>query len=387
MTTTTKTMTHKTTTKAATTSTTSTYTKRTCMDHGGSSSSSSLEIDCLKKKSNCPSVIAPLYIPLQRRIQMLSIVIWLSAALSLTALFLVFWTQPFWFPLALMYMAYICLDPAPVQGGRRLQSVREWSLWKNIADYFPIQIIKEHDLDPSGNYLFGYHPHGILCFGAVSTFATEGSGFSRLFPGVIPRLATVPFTLLLPFYRDLLLSMGFCSSSRASCEHVLRSGPGESLAIVVGGAVEALSSSPGTNRLVLKKRLGFIRLAIRQQASLVPVFAFGEADLYHQYRLTNDGIADWLRSFIKKLCGIAVPLFYGRGIFNYDFGLIPYRRPVTVIVGKPIPVPKLEKDQVEPTKEQILQVQDLYIKELTGIYDRYKDMYAQDRQQELEIIA
>ncbi|ORZ18473.1 diacylglycerol acyltransferase [Absidia repens] len=308
---------------------------------------------------------------------MLSIVIWLSTALSFTALFLVFWTQPFWFPLALMYMAYIYLDPAPVQGGRRLQSVREWSLWKYVADYFPIQIIKEHDLDPSKNYLFGYHPHGILCFGAVSTFATEGSGFSRLFPGVIPRLATVPFTLFLPFYRDLLLSMGFCSSSRASCEHVLKSGPGESLAIVIGGAVEALSSSPGTNRLVLKN----------VWASLVPVFAFGEADLYHQFKLADNSIASGIRSFIKKLCGIAVPLFYGRGIFNYDFGLVPYRRPVTVIVGKPISVPKLEKDQVEPSKEQILEVQDRYIKELTGIYDRYKDMYAQDRQQELEIIA
>ncbi|KAI8334803.1 diacylglycerol acyltransferase [Chlamydoabsidia padenii] len=275
----------------------------------------------------------------------------------------------------------------PEQGGRRIQKVREWSLWKYLADYFPIQVIKEQDLDPSDNYLFGYHPHGILSFGFVSLFATEGSGFSRLFPGVIPSLATVPLAFFLPFYRDLILSMGFCSPSRKSCEYILQSGPGRSVAIVLGGAGEALVSSPKSNRLILKKRLGFVRLAIRKQVPLVPVFSFGETDLYHQYQLANGSILNMARSMFKDSFGISFPLFYGRGLFNYDFGLVPYRKPITIVVGKPIPMPKLEKDQVEPTADQVLEVQEQYIKALTGLYDKYKDMYAKDRQQDLEIVA
>lgn len=55
------------------------------------------------------------------------------------------------------------------------------------------------------------------------------------------------------------------------------------------------------------------------------------------------------------------------------------------IVGKPIPVPKLEEGQTEPTKEQVLKVQKLYIDELEKIYEKYKDVYAADRKQDLYI--
>lgn len=56
-----------------------------------------------------------------------------------------------------------------------------------------------------------------------------------------------------------------------------------------------------------------------------------------------------------------------------------------VLVGKPIPVSALEEGQTEPTQEQILQVQKLYIDELFSIYNKYKDVYAKDRKQELRI--
>jgi Diacylglycerol acyltransferase len=52
--------------------------------------------------------------------------------------------------------------------------------------------------------------------------------------------------------------------------------------IVVGGAAESLNAFPGTYNLVLKKRLGFIKLALRNGASLVPVLSFGENDLWDQ---------------------------------------------------------------------------------------------------------
>ncbi|KAI8099129.1 diacylglycerol acyltransferase [Halteromyces radiatus] len=343
--------------------------------------------DSMVKQKRVYYNAAPLNIPWKRRRQMLSIIIWLSMSLSMAALFLTYWTHPVMFPLAIIYMSWILLDRAPETGGRRIQWVREWSLWTFIAEYFPIKVIKEQDLDPKNNYLFGYHPHGILAFGAVSLFVTEGSGFSKLFPGIIPRLMTLSTNFRIPFYRELLLSMGFCSASRSSCESALKSGPGQSIAIVIGGAEEALTSCPGTNKLVLKRRLGFIRLAIRQQASLVPVFSFGESNLYDQYSVAKGSTIGRIQSFMKKWFGISAPLFYGRGIFNYDFGLIPYRRPVVIIVGKPISVPKMEEGQIEPSKEQILDVQAQYIKELTAIYDNYKDIYAKDRQQDLQIIA
>lgn len=95
------------------------------------------------------------------------------------------------------------------------------------------------------------------------------------------------------------MALGICSVSYRSCQNILRQGetslnlslsslklltplnkgPGSSLTIVVGGAAEALSAHPGTADLVLKRRLGFIKLAMREGADLVPVFSFGENDV------------------------------------------------------------------------------------------------------------
>lgn len=73
--------------------------------------------------------------------------------------------------------------------------------------------------------------------------------------------------------------MGICSVSKRSCRNILRLGAGNAITIVVGGATESLAAHPGTNDLTLGKRFGFIKVAIREGSSLVPVFSFGENDV------------------------------------------------------------------------------------------------------------
>ena len=51
--------------------------------------------------------------------------------------------------------------------------------------------------------------------------------------------------------------------SRASLNHVLsKSGKGIALSIVIGGAEESLTSSPGVNTVVMRHRKGFVRMAL-----------------------------------------------------------------------------------------------------------------------------
>ena len=75
--------------------------------------------------------------------------------------------------------------------------------------------------------------------------------------------------------------MGLASVSRESCENLLSrggangEGMGRGITIVVGGARESLDAQPHSLRLVLKRRKGFVKLAIRTGADLVPVLAFG----------------------------------------------------------------------------------------------------------------
>jgi len=52
-------------------------------------------------------------------------------------------------------------------------------------------LFRTSDLDPERSYLFGSHPHGLLCAGAFCTFATEAMNFSSIFPGLQSRLLTI----------------------------------------------------------------------------------------------------------------------------------------------------------------------------------------------------
>jgi len=68
--------------------------------------------------------------------------------------------------------------------------------------------VKTVDLDPSKNYLFASHPHGILCSGAFSSFATDSHDVRKVFPGLTFSVLTLEMNFKFPLLRDLLLSLG-----------------------------------------------------------------------------------------------------------------------------------------------------------------------------------
>ena len=82
----------------------------------------------------------------------------------------------------------------------------------------------------------------------------SATGFSEAFPGIVPHLLTLTSNFRIPLYRDVLLALGICSVSKASCSNILKKGAGQAITIVVGGAAESLSAHPGTADLTLRKR-------------------------------------------------------------------------------------------------------------------------------------
>ncbi|KAJ2996938.1 Diacylglycerol O-acyltransferase 2 [Globomyces sp. JEL0801] len=282
-------------------------------------------------------------------------------------------------PLALAYVIYIYLDPSPETGGRPLHWFRRLSIFKSLRDFFPIRLKKTVDLDPSRNYIFGYHPHGVIVLGAFVNFGTDANDVSRLFPGVHIRLLTLGMNFHVPILHDILLALGVCSVSRNSMENVLNKGPGHSVILVPGGAQETINAHPGTNDLFIKNRLGFIKLALRNGAPLVPVFGFGDNDLWNQVPNPPGSTLRKVQETVKKAISVVPPAIFGRGIFNYTIGILPFRRPVVSVVGRPIDCPKIEN----PTIDQLLHYQQLYLNELQSIYDTHKDEYLPNRIKDL----
>uniref|UniRef100_A0A2L2Y2A0 Acyltransferase n=1 Tax=Parasteatoda tepidariorum TaxID=114398 RepID=A0A2L2Y2A0_PARTP len=304
---------------------------------------------------------APLSIPLERRIQTLAVFYYCSNFLLLG--FMTFailgylcFTQYYYIPL--FYAIWFLYDyKTPEQGGRRWEWLRNWRMWKYFASYFPISLIKTADFDPNKNYIIGYHPHGLLGFGAFTTFGTEGVNFKETFPGITPRLLTLQAQFNPPLHREHIMCAGVCSASKESINWVLtREGKGNALVIVLGGAAEALDAHPG--------------------ASLVPSFGFGENDLFEQVENPRgSALREW-QDKIKDLLGFSTPIFHGRGIFQYNYGFLPYRKPINVVIGKPIDVEKIP----HPTEEDINKLHQKYIDSLTALFEEHKVKYSPDVQ-------
>ena len=157
---------------------------------------------------------------------------------------------------------------------------------------------------------------------------------------------------------------------------------GRAITIVVGGARESLDAQPHSLRLVLKRRKGFVKLAIRTGADLVPTLAFGENELYDQVQPEQHPFIHKTQLVVKKILGFTVPLFHARGVFNYDVGMMPYRRPVNVVVGKAIKVQQASK----PDEAYVDEIHGRYVQELERIWEEWKDEFAMERTSELQIV-
>ena len=74
---------------------------------------------------------------------------------------------------------------------------------------------------------------------------------------------------------------------------------------------------------------------------------------------------------IQVVFGFAPVIFLGRGIFNYNLGIVPHRRPLTVVVGTPISVEK----KPNPTQEDIDEMHKQYMDALLNLYRAYNPLY------------
>ncbi|NWR02089.1 DGAT2 acyltransferase, partial [Paradoxornis webbianus] len=328
-------------------------------------------------------------------LQLLAVLQWvlsflLLGTVSLLLLIYLLFTSLWLIPV--LYLAWIILDwDTPEKGGRRLPCLRRWTVWKHFRDYFPVKLVKTHDLSPSHKYIIGSHPHGILCVGAFWNFITGSTGFEELFPGIRSFLTTLAGNFRLPVFREYLMSgapvlrpaAGLFPVTRRAIGYLLsQKSTSNAVAIVIGGAAESLSCRPGVTTLILKNRKGFVRMALRHGVFLVPS-SFGENDLFHQV-VFEEG--SWMRSVqwcFQKMIGFAPCLFYGHGLTScHSRGFLPYARPIATVVGEPVAVPKVEN----PSRELVDWYHELYICALLKLFNENKTKYGLSESDELHIL-
>ncbi|KAK5984388.1 Monoacylglycerol acyltransferase [Trichostrongylus colubriformis] len=202
---------------------------------------------------------------------------------------------------------------------------------------------------------------------------TSGSGFPDMFPGLKSTILTLNGQFWFPFRRDIGIALGGAESSRKSLEYLLENpGKGRAIAVVIGGATEALDAHPGTHDLNLSSRRGFCRYALKYGADLVPMYHFGENDVFDRLDANARGSrVREIQTWIKSKIGFFPPLVKGRGIFNYSFGMLPHRRPITTVIGAPIRAERTEN----PTDQEIDALHAKYCKALVDLFEQHKSLH------------
>eukprot|EP00750_Incisomonas_marina_P022121 INCI4855.3.p1 GENE.INCI4855.3~~INCI4855.3.p1 ORF type:complete len:371 (-),score=43.45 INCI4855.3:570-1682(-) len=353
---------------------------------------------------------APLRVPLKRRLQTLAIALnfpplTLLYCVVVWALLMIF-ANTYVRALLVLYTIWSFVDRAPATGGwnlpRLTRFVRSSWVHRYAFEFFgpTSSIVKTCELDPSKRYLFGYHPHGIICVGAALAFATGGAGFSDIFPGVDVSLLVLKPLFRVPFYREWLLAHNILSAGRKTCINLLtgkyetaddgvddcnagETGPkskggkckptkGRSICLAIGGAREGLDAVPNTMQLTILHRKGFVKVAVEAGASLVPVIGFGENELFNQ---VTTGCVGRAQKQFQRRAGFFVPVFWGRGCFNYTFGLLPHRRPLNIVVGAPIDCPKMIDMDAPETRETVDRIHKEYMEALQKLYNDHRSKY------------
>ena len=228
------------------------------------------------------------------------------------------------------------------------------SLFNFIGDY---KIINDNEcIENDKQYLIAIHPHGLF---PVGTLGTLGLPICKNIKNVFPLLLSnnlfvgiASFCFYIPLIRDLFLFLGAIDCSKPIIEKFIKNE--YSIVLFIGGAEEAKFSDYGNTNLILKSRKGFFKLAIENNLTLLPIYTFGNNNIYKSYDKDFYNIF----YYFKRITGIWFPR--GKIIFK--------KNNFITIIGKEIIVEK----KIDYNNDDIIDLQNKYINNLNELFEKYK---------------
>ena len=173
-----------------------------------------------------------------------------------------------------------------------------------------------------------------------------------------------------PVFKQVLRSIGVVDASRNVARKTLENK--ESIGISTGGVAEVFETNADHECVLLKERVGLIKLAIRTGAEIVPCYLFGNTKLLGCWAGEGlPGKGQYLLEKLSRKLGFALVLVYGRFLLP-----IPWRKPVLGVMGKPIETHQMQCE--DPTPEQIETIQAILLEEMESLFNRYKPLYGWD---------
>lgn len=214
------------------------------------------------------------------------------------------------------------------------------------------------DMVTKRQHMLCYHPHGLYVMAPVLYFANQPRNKHSPYYHQWNLVADACFKV--PVFREWLVAI----NCRAAESQVLDSllSQGDTVAVAPGGTYEQLATDPTVERLYFPPNLGFVRQAMKHGVPLVPLYNFGENQLYD--------VPAWSRNacqWFKDMTGAGVPF----GIGRWGLPFLPKPGHLSLRLGAPVEVGPADPN---PSDERVEEVFFAYCAELHNVFLRYKDM-------------
>lgn len=233
----------------------------------------------------------------------------------------------------------------------------------NYSDNFAELMAAGH-WDKGQNYVVCWHPHGAF---SISAFFFVAHYWAQNFPSKKPAkqfVSIAPLLFRVPLMSEYLLLCHARRQDRKTFSKLLSQGA--TVAVNPGGLYEQVATDANQERLFFPANLGFVRLAIQHGTPLLPIYCFGENQLFRT--------AEWVRNINHFLYRkFKVGNFLILGLFGIPVTpLLPspfftpvFRTRLHIEFGPPVDVgPK----EAEPSDARVHEVYTKYVAALQEMF-------------------
>jgi 2-acylglycerol O-acyltransferase 2 len=200
-----------------------------------------------------------------------------------------------------------------------------------LCKYFSLKIVVHEILDTKTPWVLCAFPHGVFPIANILSMVLV-----PILRGLYYNGLGATALLAIPLAGNMLGMMGMEDCSKANVRQLMMKEK-RSVALLPGGITEIFYTSQEQECIYIKKRKGFVKLALQAGHPIVPIYSFGNTDLLHC--LTGK-----ILETISNVLHVSVTTFWGR------WGLpVPFRKPVVIACGMPIRLPTI----AEPSNAEI----------------------------------
>jgi len=201
-----------------------------------------------------------------------------------------------------------------------------------------------------------FHPHGAFCGMPLFYGGRIWQDLSTAKRGWYVCIADLLFRF--PGLSEFLIVNNCRAADKNTMSELLAKG--HCAAVQPGGIFEQIRWNPDSETAYFPKNLGFIRLALQHGVPLLPLYFFGENQLFTQNVITRA-----VNGFLNRTFGVGVFCVLGyRGLP----WLWPRTLPVTMVWGDLVEVGEAVKD---PSDARIQEVFKLYTAALRKLWDEH----------------